>query len=294
MNVLSLFDGMSCGQIALNKAGVKYDNYFASEIDKYAIKITQKNYPKTTQLGSITDIKYKEGVLYVGDKSYNVGKIDLIIGGSPCTDLSIAGKMSGLKSDDLDSYLEMKREKVDFGGQSYLFWEYLRLMKEIKPKYFLLENVRMSKKWKAVITNNLGVEPIEIDSRYFSAQKRKRLYWTNIKGIEQPHDRGINLKDILEKEDGITNPSAIRGRYINKATIVGRRINDKGHREDYNKKIPITQCLEVRKTNINKSNCITTVSKDNVLTCLSPGRYIDVYGKNLPYRNYTLKELCRL
>jgi DNA (cytosine-5)-methyltransferase 3A len=170
MNVLSLFDGMSCGQIALNKLGIKYDNYFASEIDKYAIQITQKNYPNTKQIGSVTDVK--------GD---DLPSIDLLFGGSPCQDLSKA------KTDG----------KGLNGDSSGLFWEYVRLLKELKPKYFLLENVVMKKDWADVISNELGVEPIEINSNLVSAQNRRRFYWTNIPNVEQPKDKGILLRDII-------------------------------------------------------------------------------------------------
>ena len=269
MNVLSLFDGMSCGQIALERCGYNVANYFASEIDKYAIKVTMANYPKTRQVGDVCFIN-----------PCNFPKIDLILVGSPCQGFSFAGK--GLNFSD---------------PRSALFFEFVRILSEVKiynpDVKFLLENVVMKKKYQDVISDILGVQPIMINSALVSAQNRRRLYWTNIEGIEQPKDRGINLIDILDDTDK-SNPSAIRGRYINKATIVGRRINEEGYREDYNKKIPITQCLEVRKTNTNKSNCITTVQKDNVLTNLPYGRHIDVYGRNLPYRYYSLKELCRL
>lgn len=174
MNVLSLFDGMSCGQIALERAGIKVDNYYASEIDKYAIQITQKNYPNTIQLGDVTTVKGED-----------LPKIDLLIGGSPCQGFSVAGK--GLNFND---------------PRSKLFFEYVRLLKETKPKWFLLENVKMKKEWQDVISDYLGVEPIEINSSLVSAQNRRRLYWTNIPNIKQPDDKGILLKDILhEKPD---------------------------------------------------------------------------------------------
>ena len=170
-SILSLFDGMSCGQIAINRIGIKYDNYFASEIDKYAINITQKNYPNTIQLGDVTKIK-----------SNNLPNIDLLIGGSPCQSFSNAnGDGNG------------------FEGKSGLFWEYLRLLKEIQPKYFLFENVIMKKKeWEDIISNALGVTPILIDSKLVSAQRRPRLYWTNIPNVKQPDDKGILFKDILD------------------------------------------------------------------------------------------------
>ena len=217
MVVLSLFDGMSCGQIALKKLGIKINKYFASEVDKYAIKITQKNHADTIQVGSVVNIKYKDGILYTENGEYNVGKIDLVMGGSPCQDLSFAGGMTGLKSSDLDTYLKLKEEGFEFKGQSYLFWEYLRILKEVNPTYYLLENVRMSKHWKNIISENLGVEPIEIDSRDFTAQKRKRLYWTNIK-VDTFQDRKVTLKDIMLDEDSPLlekkHPSEKRIEYI--------------------------------------------------------------------------------
>lgn len=262
--VLSLFDGMSCGQIALNRIGIKYDKYFASEIDKHALKVTQINYPNTIHLGNVTEIKG-------GD----LPKIDLLIGGSPCQGFSFSGK------------------QLNFNDpRSKLFFEFVRLIKECKPKYWLLENVIMKKEYQQVINENLGVEPVTINSALVSAQNRVRLYWANFP-IEQPKDKGIKLIDILENTE-MVGPSAIRGRILNKATILGRRLNDKGKREDNNKQIKITQCLEVRATNRDKSNCLTTVEKDNVLTTLPVGRYPDAFINKLPFRYYTLKEYCRL
>jgi DNA-cytosine methyltransferase len=168
MNVLSLFDGISCGQIALNRAGIEYNKYFASEIDKHAITVTQHHYPNTIQLGSI-----------VGLDTKTLPKIDLVIGGSPCQSFSRSGDNSG------------------FDGKSGLFWEYIRVLNEVKPKYFLLENVVMKKEWEKIITDTIGFEPIMIDSKFFSAQKRQRLYWTNIPFDKNIEDRNINILDIL-------------------------------------------------------------------------------------------------
>ena len=173
MNVLSLFDGMSCGQIALNKAGIKIDKYFASEIDQHAIKVTQANFPDTIQLGDVQNVTAEK-----------VGKIDLLIGGSPCQGFSFAGK--NLNFED---------------PRSKLFFEYVRLLKELKPKYFLLENVRMKKESQDIISECLGVEPIAINSNLVSAQNRFRLYWTNIPNVTAPNDKGIILSDILESGD---------------------------------------------------------------------------------------------
>jgi DNA-cytosine methyltransferase len=170
MNVLSLFDGMSCGRIALDKLGIKVDKYFASEIDKYAIKVSEANYPDIVRLGDVRDVRGED-----------LPKIDLMIAGSPCQGFSFAGKQ--LAFDD---------------PRSALFFEFTRLLDECKPKYFLLENVRMKKEHLQVITDLLGVEPILINSSLVSAQNRKRYYWTNIPGVEQPKDKGIVLKDILE------------------------------------------------------------------------------------------------
>jgi len=170
MNVLSLFDGMSCGQIALDRAGIGVTNYYASEIDKYAIQVTQHNYPNTIQIGDVAQVK-----------GIDLPKIDLLIGGSPCQGFSFAGK------------------QLNFCDQrSKLFFEFARLLKETNPKYFLLENVKMKKEYQDIISKYLGVEPITINSALMSAQNRIRLYWTNIPRSKQPEDNYIYLKDILE------------------------------------------------------------------------------------------------
>ena len=162
----------------------------------------------------------------------------------------------------------------------------------MQPKYFLLENVVMKQEFQDVITEYLGVEPIKINSNLVSAQTRERLYWTNIPNINQPEDLGITLNDILE--DIGVNGEVLDRTKLNKATILGRRLNEQGKRDDYNKNIPISQCLEVRASNRDKSNCITTVAKDNVLTTMPIGRHVDAFKKKLPFRYYTIKEYCRL
>jgi len=172
MNVLSLFDGMSCGRLALDRLGIEVDQYYAAEIDKYAIQVTQENWPETIQLGDVTQIKGKD-----------LPKIDLILGGSPCQGFSFAGKQ--LAFDD---------------PRSALFFEFVRILKECNPKYFLLENVKMKKEFLDIITQQVGAEPILINSALVSAQNRQRYYWTNIPGVEQPENRGIVLRDILETE----------------------------------------------------------------------------------------------
>ena len=168
MNVLSLFDGLSCGQLALQRAGVEVENYFASEIDKHAISVTQHHFPNTVQLGSV-----------VGLDTSRLPKIDLLIGGSPCQSFSRSGDNTG------------------FDGKSGLFWEYVRILNEVKPTYFLLENVVMKKEWEKIITDAIGTEPVMIDSKFFSAQKRQRLYWTNISVDKNIQDRNINILYIL-------------------------------------------------------------------------------------------------
>lgn len=264
MRILSLFDGISCGKVALERAGVPIDEYIAFEIDADAITVSKDNHENIKHCGDVTKADFKQFRGY-----------ELLIGGSPCQGFSSSGK--GLNFED---------------PRSKLFFEYVRAIKEAQPTYFLLENVVMKKEWQDIITKHLGVEPIMINSSLVSAQNRKRLYWTNIPEIRQPEDKGIKLEEILEDIPIEDRQYSIK--QLNKATIVGRRINNKGHREDYNKEISITQCLEVRKTNIDKSNCLTTVEKDNVLTPLPAGRHIDPYTRKLPFRYYTVAEYCRL
>jgi len=204
MNVLSLFDGMSCAQIALNKLGIKYNNYYASEIDKYAMLVTKANYPETIHIGNVVDVKGEE-----------LPKIDILIGGSPCQSFSFAGKLKGMSTTcnkqifTLEHYLQLKQQGFEFEGQSYLFWEYIRILREVKPEYFLLENVKMSSWNQKIISEAIGIDPIFINSSLLSAQSRKRLYWTNMgtnrknlfgieqPAIKQPADKNIFLKDIL-------------------------------------------------------------------------------------------------
>ena len=184
ITVLSLFDGMSCGQLALQKLGIKVKQYYAAEIDKHAIQVTQHNFPNTIQLGDVTKVFAKD-----------LPKIDLLIGGSPCQGFSFAGKQ--LAFDD---------------PRSKLFFEFVRLKNECNPTYFMLENVKMKKEFEIIISKYMGVAPIEINSALLSAQNRVRLYWTNIANepygsfgdmqctIPQPKDKGILLRDILESD----------------------------------------------------------------------------------------------
>lgn len=170
MRVLSVFDGISCGQVALKRCGVKVGEYYASEIDKYAIQVTQKNFPKTVQLGPV-ELVNKE----------RLPEIDILIGGSPCQGFSFAGKQLNFED-----------------PRSKLFFEFVRLKKELKPKYFFLENVKMKKEYQDIISKLLGVQPVEVNSSLVSAQNRKRLYWTNIP-FKAPEDKKINWGDVRER-----------------------------------------------------------------------------------------------
>ena len=170
INVLSLFDGMSCAMLALEKLGIPVKNYYASEIDKFAIKVSKKNYPNIIQLGDVTNWR-----------EWELPGIDLIIGGSPCQGFSNAGKR--LNFDD---------------PRSKLFFEFVDIVNHYNPKYFLLENVRMKEEHRQVITDYMKVEPIMINSALVSAQNRVRYYWTNIPAVKQPKDKGIILNDIVE------------------------------------------------------------------------------------------------
>lgn len=211
MNVLSLFDGMSCGQIALKELGADVNKYYACEIDKFAISQTQLNFPDTIQMGNVLDLDVS-----------SLERIDLLIGGSPCQSFSFAGKCNGMTTTcdieilTLEHYLQLKADGFKFEGQSYLFWEYMRILTEIRQYnpnvLFLLENVEMGTKWESILSQAIGVFGVHINSDLVSAQSRKRIYWTNIRtrsegffgalhsDIPQPQDRGLFLRDILESE----------------------------------------------------------------------------------------------
>ena len=235
MNVLSLFDGISCSMVALKRAGIPVRNYYASEIDKYAIKVSKENHIEIIQLGDVKEIKD------VPDQ------IDLLIGGSPCQDLSIAKK---------------NRKGLE-GDRSGLFWEYVRLLKDLKPKYFILENVNsMSKEAKQIITEALGVEPIMINASLVSAQSRKRLFWTNIPVQGLPEDKGILLKDILQPDGEVDDRMVSKAGLIKIGREIGRHLNAEGKRED-KPHIPITRRIETREDG--KSGTLTSVTKDNLV-----------------------------
>lgn len=249
MNVLSLFDGISCGKLALQRAGIKVDKYYASEIDALAMDVSKKNHDDIIQLGDVT--KWK-------DWSIDWCDIDLVIGGSPCQGFSSSGK--GMNFED-------PRSKLFF-----LFVDILGHIQLANPNVlFFLENVKMKPEWSSVITQYLNVNPVEINSKYFSAQNRVRLYWCNFQ-IPKYEDRGILLKDIVEDD------------YIHSAAKRTRPIVSENHRKSL--------CLEVN--GIEKSMCLVTVMLNNLLSPLPKGRYIDVNSKSYPYREMTIWEMERL
>jgi site-specific DNA-cytosine methylase len=225
MNVLSLFDGMSCGQQALDRIGFDF-TYYASEIDKYAMAVTRKNYPNTIFLGDVRELE-------------NLPVIDLLIGGSPCQSFSFAGKRKGMVTKDeieitsLNQYLKLKSEGFEFEGQSYLFWEYIRILKLLKKKNpnlkFFLENVRMKDNWKTIFDEVVGVKSILVNSSLVSAQSRDRLYWTNLEGFEKPDDKGLILSNIVldynqEERPCVTrefNPNSLCHHIANATDISG-------------------------------------------------------------------------
>lgn len=247
MNVLSLFDGMSCGQIALNQLGIDVDNYYASEIDKHAIKVTMENYPNTIQLGNIT--KWREWDI-------DFSKIDLVYGGSPCQGFSFAGKQLAFND-----------------ARSKLFFEFIDILNHIKsvnPNIkFLLENVRMKKEFIDVITSHIGVKPVTINSSLVSAQNRIRLYWTNISDIEQPLDRHIYLKDIIE--DGFVDKDksyCIDANYFKGGNL-------KSYFEKSRRQLVFTGCIQVGEADIKGYDAIKRVysidGKSPTLTAVQGG-----------------------
>jgi DNA-cytosine methyltransferase len=274
MNVLSLFDGMSCGQIALTNIGCFPDRYYASEVDKFAIQQTMHVFPDTIQIGDVTKVDVSK-----------LDKIDLLIGGSPCQSFSFAGKKVGMVTTDkveitdLQTYLDLKEMGFEFEGQSYLFWEYMRILTDIR-KYnpdvkFLLENVKMSKKWEAMLTEAIGVQPVMINSNLLSAQNRKRLYWTNIARIPQPKDEGILIRDILE--DNVDEKCYVSDRALEGMANHARANAEKGNGFGARIVSPegkanalLQRCYKDGKDNLIADNhgipnCLTPVRKDDLL-----------------------------
>lgn len=231
MRVLSLFDGKSCGRIALERANIKVEAYFASEIDKYAMEVSQDNYPEIIQLGDVT--RWHEWDI-------DWSSIDLLIGGSPCQGFSFAGKQLAFSD-----------------PRSELFFIYVDILSHIEgvnPNIkFLLENVKMKQRNLDIVSIFLDVESVFINSALVSAQNRQRYYWANWE-FEEPEDLGIILSDILDPN----LPSDGCG-----GRVVGRKLNELGKRDDYNESIKIEQYLEVREDQ--KANCMTTVYKDSVV-----------------------------
>ena len=300
LTVLSLFDGMGCGRIALRQAGIPVAAYYASEVDRHAMAQTRLNFPDTVHLGDVRGVSARD-----------LPPIGLLMGGSPCTDFSFAGKRRGMSTTAMEEvaslgrYMELKRDGFEFVGQSYLFWEYVRILGECREKnpdvLFLLENVEMGRERERVIDEALGIRGVHINSALVSAQNRRRIYWTNIRtraeglfgdlvpDIPQPADRGIMLRDILEPE--------VPERYYLSQKTVGRMV-------EYNRRNaagPVimasrgrgTECLAARRNETGKklrgslergelqmpratvqqleprgdgkTNALTTVQKDNLL-----------------------------
>ena len=257
-NVLSLFDGMACGRIALERANIDFDNYYASEIDKHCIAVAKDNFSDIKHLGDVNNWR-----------EWDIQEIDLIMGGSPCQGFANQGKR--LNFDD---------------SRSKLFFTFVEILNHFQPKYFILENVIMNKKeWTAIINEYMGIEPVRINSNLVSAQNRPRYYWTNFE-ISQPADKKIVLSDILER-DNDWRPTSIVGRKINPKTM---------KREDSNPDVPYTQCLQVKKDK-SKAGCLTTVQKDSCISKLEAGRYFDCfnnYTQGVDWRYFTPIEYERL
>jgi len=230
------------GAAALKRSGIKIKAYYASEVDKYAITIAQKNHPEIVQIGDVRKLRYKDGVLYTENGKFEVGIIDLVIGGSPCQNLSFVGSQQGLRCDNLDQYLHLKKIGYDFGNeQSYLFWEYIRVVREIDPFYVFLENVKMKSEWVELISREMECDEILVNSSLVSGQNRERNYWTNAR-ITAPKDKGILLRDILLPDvDQKLMLSENEIAYMDRATKDGRTHWDFGHHHDASK--PKSHCI---------------------------------------------------
>jgi site-specific DNA-cytosine methylase len=274
MKVLSLCDGMSCGRIALERAGIHVEQYFAAEIKEIAIKVTKANYPDTIHIGDVNKIRYKDGVLYTEKGDFYVGHIDLVMFGSPCQTFSIAMKT------ELRIGLEDKQK-------SGLFLECFRILQEVNPTFFLMENVaRMKKDDEAFITKLMGVEPIRINSKLVSAQLRDRLYWTNIPNVTIPQDKGIKLQDILtsgytdrEKARALlvsdSRPLTTKSRMLHRYTTTGFTTliwGEKGNDETvrYMNQVELERCQTITE---GYTNCLT---RNEAADVLGDGWTVDV------------------
>lgn len=235
ITVLSLFDGISCGQLALKRAGIKVRKYYASEIKKIAIKVTMEHFPDTVQIGDIEKVRYNRETkeLITENGVYQTEGIDLVIGGSPCQNFSIARVSMGTK--------EIERLK---GDKSKLFYEYLRILREVQPKYFLLENVKMKKASENELNQYMGVNGLHINSELVTFAKRPRIYWTNIQGVKAPEDKKINFQDFKD-----TDPEYCKDFKVKRTPSRERMWNSgKGRETESN-------CENI--TNAEKIGCIT-------------------------------------
>lgn len=298
MNILSLFDGIGCGRIALERAGIEVDSYYASEIEKSAITIATVNYSDIVEVGDITRLSYKDGILYSEHGNYQVGHVDLLIGGSPCTDFSSMGWANGMKYGQteiksLSQYLKLKEQGTKFDGQSYLFWEYARILHEVNPDYFLLENVVMAKKWEKIINDNMKIKPIKINSSLLSAQNRPRLYWTNISNIDIPDDRHIILDSILDKDapkDDISYCQTVKKslpKLLSKYGYIPEKFNAYNASEIKDKACALSRGSMVT------SSCATLifVEVENGIHFVKDGLMDNVYPTRLKDGKYNLRRL---
>lgn len=231
LTVLSLFDGISCGKIALHRAGIPVGSYFASEIKPIAIKCSQENNPDIIHIGDIKKVHFWRGTLYTENEHYCLGKIDLVIGGSPCQNLSVARTLNKKEIDGLN------------GEQSSLFYEYDRILQEVKPRYFLLENVRITTAADLEeINRRLQVEPIRINSKLVSYQQRERLYWTNIPNVKEPADKGISFQDYKDTDESYCDQFIVP-RTASREIMWGGGISGKCKNVTYSDKI---NCLTLK------------------------------------------------
>lgn len=300
LTVLSLFDGISGGRAALDRLGIQINTYYASEIEQSAIKIAKHNYPSIVEIGDVSKIEYKDGKLVTEKGKFYAPKIDLILGGSPCTDFSTIGLCRGMITEteeitSLEKYISLKQEGVQFKGQSYLFWEYARLLKEIKPTYFLLENVVMHKKWLDLFNSTLGCEPILLNSSLVSAQNRKRYYWTNIpfNGVTEKH---ITFDDILDDSADTKDISYSKtvqkgmGRLQQKYGYLPERFNS------YNASIITDKAPALTKGNLLSSSCGVQmfVPVTNGVHTVKNGVLDKKYNVNLTDGKYNLRAMSLL
>ena len=274
---VSLFDGMSCFQLALQKLGIIPTKYYASEIEKYPIQVTMANFPNTIQLGDVRNVNGRD-----------LGFVNILAGGSPCQSFSFAGKRKGMSTKceveilTIEKYLELKEQNFEFEGQSYLFWEYIRILNEIRETnpnvYFLLENVVMGEKWQKVLTRAIGINPIQINSALLSAQNRNRLYWTNIGAeqvgffgdlectIPQPKDKGILLKDILETD--VPEKYFLSGKMLD--YLNSRKANYNNGKINYKTENDIASCINASSGAIDISDNII-IDTNRKARCFTAG-----------------------